>query len=197
MKPIAIVNHITAGRYPGCLNAMLNPAHKASSHYLVTKDGQIFQLVRDEDSAWANGKVNKPTWLLYKVGINPNNYTLSIEHEALSGEGLTEQQYQATLWLHKQLIDRWGIPVDEEHIIGHNRIDSVDRPNDPGPNFPWARLFNDLKGGSSVSVPAWKTQVMQEALQKGLITQPHDPTEQWDAATILAVMLNLLKILGR
>lgn len=145
-KPIAIVNHITAGLMTGCLSWMQNPAASASSNYLVTKTGRILQLVKDEDSAWANGKVNKPNWPLYD-GTNPNRYTLSIEHEALPGQALTEEQCQATLWLHRYLVAKWGIPVDRDHIIGHYRIDAVDRPNCPGPLFPWDRLFRDLVSG--------------------------------------------------
>ena len=157
-KAIAIVNHITAGRYPGCLSWMCNPKAQASAHYLVTKLGDIYQLVKDEDSSWHAGAVSKPNWKLYD-GSNPNYYTIGIEHEALPGERLTEMQYQATLWLHKQLIARHGIPIDEDHIIGHYRIDSVNRPNCPGPGFPWQRLLNDLKGSDNNMLINVKAQV--------------------------------------
>lgn len=143
-QPAAIVNHITAGAFPGCLSWMQNPGAEASAHYLVTKDVRIFQLVNDEDTAWHAGGVNKPSWSLYD-GTNPNRYTIGIEHEGQPGDELTEEQYQATLWLHRQLITKWGIPVDPDHIIGHYRIDSVNRPNCPGHGFPWDRLFSDLK----------------------------------------------------
>lgn len=142
-KIIAIVNHITAGLMPGTLSWMRNPNSKASAHYLVTRVGEIFQMVADEDSAYHAGAVAKPSWPLYD-GTNPNRYTLGIEHEGYPDEPLTEEQYQATLWLHKQLIAKWGIPVGPDTIIGHYRIDSVNRPNCPGPMFPWDRLFADL-----------------------------------------------------
>lgn len=144
-KIIAIVNHITAGLMPGTLSWLRNPAAKASAHYLVTKVGEIYQLVKDTDTAWHAGIVNKPNWSLYD-GTNPNRYTIGIEHEAQAGEALTEAQYQVTLWLHRQLVQKWGIPVDHEHIIGHYQLDSINRKNDPGPGFPWDRLFKDLLG---------------------------------------------------
>lgn len=144
-KIIAIVNHITAGLMPGTLSWMRNPAAKASAHYLVTKAGEIYQLVKDQDTAWHAGIVNKPSWPLYD-GSNPNRYTIGIEHECRSGGELTEAQYHATLWLHKQLIQKYGILANADYIIGHNRIDAVNRPNDPGPLFPWQRLFADLTG---------------------------------------------------
>lgn len=143
---IAIINHITAGLYPGCLSWMQNPASQASCHYLILKNGRILQLVKDEDTAWHAGIVNKPNWPLYN-GKNPNLNTIGIEHEALAGEGLTEEQYQANLWLHRYLLAKHsGIKLDSDHIIGHNRTDTVNRANDPGPKFPWERLFADLKG---------------------------------------------------
>lgn len=143
-KIIAIVNHITAGLMPGCLSWLQNPNAQASAHYLVTRDGRILQLVKDEDTAWHAGAVNKPSWKLYD-GTNPNRYTIGIEHEGFSHESLTEAQYQATLWLHRQLIQKYNIPVDSDHIIGHYQIDSVRKANCPGPKFPWDRLFADLK----------------------------------------------------
>ncbi|GAB6172400.1 hypothetical protein JCM15765_18780 [Paradesulfitobacterium aromaticivorans] len=128
---------------------MQNPKAQASAHYLVTKAVQIYQLVKDEDTAWHAGIVNKPNWSLYD-GTNPNKYTIGIKHEGQPGDVFTEVQYQAILWLHKELIRKWGIPIDSDHIIGHYRIDSVNRPNCPGSGFPWERLFRDLKGSDTV-----------------------------------------------
>ena len=150
-KIIAIVNHITAGSFPGCLNWMRNPKAQASAHYLVTKLGDIYQLVKDEDSSWHAGFANKPNWKFYD-GSNPNYYTIGIEHECLSGGDLTEAQYQASLWLHKHLVKKHNISVDNNHIIGHFNIDSVNRPNCPGPKFPWTRLFSDLKGSENMLI---------------------------------------------
>lgn len=151
-KPEAIVNHITAGYMNGCLSWMTSVASQASSNYLVTRDGRIIQMVKDEDGAWANGGINKPNWSLLKSGTNPNYYTISIEHEGFPDDGLTEIQYQATLWLHKYLIGKWDIPADKEHIIGHYKIDSVSRSRCPGKLFPWDRLFDDLISKPKIKV---------------------------------------------
>ncbi len=188
-KIIAIVNHITAGNYPGCLSWMCNQKAQASAHYLVTKLGDIYQLVKDEDSSWHAGFANKPNWKLYD-GSNPNYYTIGIEHECLSGGDLTEAQYQASLWLHKHLVKKHNISVDNNHIIGHFNIDSVNRPNCPGPKFPWTRLFSDLKG--SEEVPEWKQKIMDRAHSLGLIDKSlHKPDETASKWFVLAVILNL------
>lgn len=168
-KIIAIINHITAGKFPGCLSWLCNPAAKASANYLVTRAGQIYQLVKDTDTAYHAGIVNRPNWPLYD-GTNPNRYTIGIEYEDYTGDGelgLTEAQYQASLWLHKYLIKKWNIPIDQNHIIGHNRLDTINRRNDPGPGFPWQRLFADLKGQSTIS-PAYKTAIEKMVAKKML-----------------------------
>lgn len=143
-SPIAIVDHITAGAYPGCLTWLQNPAAQASAHFIINKAGRTDQLVDLQYAAWHAGIVKNPNWGLYN-GKNPNWYTVGIEHECISGGELTELQYQATLALHKYLINLFpAITPDTDHIIGHYRINPVQRPNCPGPNFPWQRLFADL-----------------------------------------------------
>lgn len=199
-KPVAIVDHITAGLMPGCLAWMRNPAAKASAHYLVTRTGHIYQLVKEEDTAWHAGAANCPTWPLYD-GSNPNRYTIGIEHEGQPNEPFTEPQYQATLWLHQHLALKRGIPIDRNHIIGHYRIDSVNRPNCPGPCFPWDRLFSDLRMGRGamkvVEVPQWKKQVVKEAENAGIIAKGiHRPEETPDKAFVLAVVLNMMRKVG-
>lgn len=189
---LAIVDHVTAGAYPGCRDWLCNPAAKASAHYIVTRDGKIIQLVKEGDTAWHGGIVNKPSWGLYdKMGFNPNRWTLSIEHEEYAGDGepgLTEIQYQASLWLHKQLVAKYSIPIDDEHIVGHYRIDSVDRPNCPGPNFPWARLFNDLNGKID-----WKQGIMDAGVKADIIGQGHKPTESAEKWFVVATVLNAME----
>jgi len=193
-KIIAICNHITAGQFPGCQNWLCNPKAKASSNYLITRTGKIIQLVKDEDTAWANGGVNKPSWTLYD-GTNPNRYTISIEHEGYGSNGgdgnLTEQQYKATLWLHRQLINKWNIPIDRNHIIGHFEIDKINRPNCPGKAFPWDRLMKDLTSGViDDMLEKWQEDMGKNAVKNlakmGLLNNPEywekklgEKTENW------------------
>lgn len=198
-KPIIIVNHITQGAYPGCLSWMQNSVSKGSATFLVTKGGEILQLVKEEDKHWANGYIDLPSvdLDLVKQGINPNLYSLSIEHEGFTGEPFPEEQYQATLWLHKYLINKYNIPIDNNHIIGHYRLDGKDRPNCPGSGFPWDRLFTDLTIQEvDRLIEQWKIDLgiksVNELAQKGLIQNPEDaikeladPVQYWKFYTIL------------
>lgn len=150
-KPVAIVDHIMAGTMEGSDKWLRNPQSQASAHFGIAKDGRIWQWVKETDSAWSNGIVNKPNlaigWLAKAIADGQwiNALTISIEHEGQPGDTFTEAQYQATLWLHRKLIAAWNIPVDSNHIIKHADIDGVNRPYCPGPNFPFKRLFADLQ----------------------------------------------------
>lgn len=127
-----------------------NPTSQVSAHFGVGKNGEIHQYVDINNVAWGNGVVNKPSWPLLIANVNPNYYTVSIEHEGQSGDQFTEAQYQATLALHRWLIDTFALQVNENAIIGHYRIDGVNKAQCPGPGFPWNRLFQDLQGGNDV-----------------------------------------------
>ena len=189
-KTIAIVNHIMQGTLIGTDSWFKNPASQASSHFGVGKNGEIHQYVSLDNPAWANGAVNKPDWPLL-TGINPNYYTVSIEHEGYTGDVMTEAQYQATLSLNRWLVDLLRIPVTRDNIIGHYRIDSVKKSRCPGTGFPWDKLFKDLKeDGDVLSVAVllftkddyWAgTDVAVRNGNCGMFVRPFDRTVSQDA----------------
>lgn len=173
-KPDMICNHITQGRMPGCLSWLRNPASQASANFLIARNGTIYELVDIRDAAWCNGTTPQPNKRYYngrsllstvrERNTNANYYTVSIEHEGMSGEPLTEEQYQSSLWLHKHItievktLYDVDILVDREHIVGHYQIAPKEKPICPGDAFPWDRLMRDLarwkkernKGGNDV-----------------------------------------------
>jgi N-acetyl-anhydromuramyl-L-alanine amidase AmpD len=146
----AIVDHIMQSSIASADAWFKNQNSEVSAHFGVARDGTIYQWVRTENTAWSNGIFNHPDtgigWLgdAFAKNIDPNYFTLSIEHEGYTGNAFPETQYQATLWLHKHLITNYGITVDRQHIVGHYKIDSINRINCPGTGFPWTRLFQDL-----------------------------------------------------
>jgi N-acetyl-anhydromuramyl-L-alanine amidase AmpD len=149
-QPIAIVCHIMDGTLDGCDSWFKNPAAQVSAHFGVGKQGEIHQYVKVEDTAWANGRLNRPDlsvgWIADAVrdGVNPNLITVSIEHEGKPNDDMPEAQYRASLALILSLCRRFNIPADRQHIVAHAQIDSVTRPNCPGPKYPWPRLMEDL-----------------------------------------------------
>ncbi len=168
-RPIAVVLHIAEGTLAGC-DAWFNSPNNvgSSTHYAIGKSGEIHQYVDENDAAWGNGQVKKPNWPLLIDEVNPNLYTISIEHEGHSGEPWTEPMFQADLWLIGQICQRWEIPIDKDHIIGHYRIDSVSRARCPGAGLPWDRLLAELAQAQPVADEAARLKRKVEDLQAKL-----------------------------
>ena len=152
--PIAIVNHIMVGTMGGTRQHFNNPNDGVyvSAHFGVGKDGSIEQYVRLSDTAFHCGIVKAASWPLLIPGENPNSYVVGIEHEGYAEHGLTEEQYQATLSLHKWLIYEeiprifnTDITPTVDTIIGHYRINSIDKAFCPGPLFPFERLIKEIR----------------------------------------------------
>lgn len=142
---LAIVNHIMAGSLVGTDAWFQNPTSKVSAHFGIGKAGQIHQYVQLTDTAYHAGVVNGATAKIIgeNPGVNPNYFCIGIEHEGQSGDVLTEEQYQSSIFVHRMLIVKFGIPADWDHIIAHSTINSL-HSGCPGIGFPWARLINDL-----------------------------------------------------
>ncbi len=130
-KPEIVVIHIMAGSLAGTVAWFKNPASQVSSHYGVGLNGEVVQFVKEEDTAWANGRVNNPTSKIVKEkGGNPNNYSISIEHEGYDLSKAPQSQIDASKELIKDICERNGIPLDRDHVIGHYEIYSL-KPNCP------------------------------------------------------------------
>lgn len=123
-----------------------NPKSEVSSHFGIGRKGEIDQYVQVADTAWHTGSVRNPKFNPpYPASVGPNIYTIGIEWEGRHTDQITEEQYQAGLWLHRELLKMMPastLPLRQK-ILGHSHFNSVDRPNCPGPNFPWERLFAD------------------------------------------------------
>lgn len=153
--PFVIVNHISVGTMSSMDNWFTTPANQVSSaHFGVARDGRIHQYVSIDRMAWANGipkerfpQATAP--VVQDMGVNPNLYSVSIEHEGYDGD-LTESQFQASVWLHRYIRsyarETWGkeFPLDSYHVVGHFQINPVQKPDCPGPKFPWERLYQAL-----------------------------------------------------
>src|SRR4051812_19708368 len=69
----AIVIHDTEGRFIGSIRVLQNPRVDGSAHFVVSRRGQIVQLVPVTDVAWHSGN---NWWNLHAIGI---------EHEGWAG----------------------------------------------------------------------------------------------------------------
>lgn len=121
-QPEAVVVHIAVGPFGAIRNWFQHPDARASAHYGVGKDGRIDQYVAEERAAWHAGNVLRPTWGLLKAGVNPNRYTIGIEHAGYADDPWTEVMYETSASLIRDICDRWNIPIDRNHIVGHREI---------------------------------------------------------------------------
>jgi N-acetyl-anhydromuramyl-L-alanine amidase AmpD len=159
-KVKAVVLHIAAGSMMGIFPTFNDPNRLASAHFAVARNGTIEQYVSIDDTAygvgmrykdgnWYNprGMLAKPSWTGLQPPLNPNLYTISIEHEGQPEEQWTPQMYDANnrllQWIAKQCSLTY---VPRQTLIGHFEIDPVDRPNCPGPNVHWDQIAVDANG---------------------------------------------------
>ena len=110
-----------------------NRGGRVSSHYLVGEDGRIYQLVSDEHRAWHAGAGSWGT--IHEL----NSASIGIEIDNDGREPFGEAQIVALLRLLDDLTVRHGIP--KSAVIGHSDL-APGRKIDPGPLFPWKRLFD-------------------------------------------------------
>lgn len=149
----ALVIHTTAGFFPSDLNWLKNPNPKdedgnpvppVSAHEIIAPDGQVYQLVSGDQSAWANGIINgavtnrlvrewratpvDPAWT---AGL-PNLESYSIEVSGLGRHTWTSAQWVSLRVRARLAAQRYGID-DEWRVLRHAEIDRINRPNCPGP----------------------------------------------------------------
>jgi len=120
--PEAVVVHIMDGTLAGTDAWFANPASQVSAHYGIGMAGQIHQYVAESDTAWHAGRRSQPTWRLIKPDVNPNLYTIGIEHEGRADTPWSEAMLAAGTGLAAAVCNRWSIRVDRNHLIGHREI---------------------------------------------------------------------------
>ncbi|NUT09209.1 MAG: amidase [Nonomuraea sp.] len=141
-----VVIHVTQGSYAGTISWFQNSSAQVSAHYVVkSSNGAITQMVREKDIAWHAGN-----WTY-------NTRSIGIEHEGYVSESswFTDAMYRASAALTKAICDKYGIPKDRSHIIGHNEVPGADH-TDPGPYWNWSTYMNYVTGGGT---PSWTTTV--------------------------------------
>jgi hypothetical protein len=106
-----------------------------------SSDGAVTQMVPAKDIAFHAGN------------YSTNLHSVGIEHEGYAAQGATwytEAQYEATADLVKYLAQRFGIPLDRQHIVGHGDVAGPGSGYvagmhwDPGPRWDWDHFMRLL-----------------------------------------------------
>ena len=107
----------TAATVEGTIHWFLNPNSRVSAHYVVDKNGDIYQMVRDDCSAWH--------------AKTANSRSIGIEHVATAADRLTEAQSAASAELVRWLAAEYGIAA--ANVVGHKfapgNVGTTDCPN--------------------------------------------------------------------
>ncbi|MDQ6694986.1 MAG: S-layer homology domain-containing protein [Chloroflexota bacterium] len=159
-----IVIHDTEGSYTSAINWFQNPSSQVSAHYVIrSSDGQITQMVRDLNTAYHTG-----VW-------DYNVRAIGIEHEGYMNQTgwYTESMYQASSALARSIADKYGIPKDRTHIIGHSEIPNQSH-RDPGPNWDWTHYMALVRRDSSFAA-----QVDNTDADFAPVPAQIDPTHNW------------------
>jgi N-acetyl-anhydromuramyl-L-alanine amidase AmpD len=144
MKIKYIVVHDTEGSYQSAIDHFQDTKSYVSCNYVVrSTDGDVTQMVHNEDVSWCAGD-----WYV-------NMHSINIEHEGFAAQGstwYTEAMYQASAKLVRYLANKYNIPLDREHIIGHDEVPTVSPSRmagqhwDPGPYWDWNHYMALLHG---------------------------------------------------
>lgn len=133
-RPILIVLHATTqDSVEQSLRTLRtgNSGGPVSAHYLVGRDGALYQLVSDERRAWHAGPGRWGTI------IDVNSASIGIELDNDGESPFPPPQVTALLRLLEDLCTRLQIPRTQ--VIAHADM-APTRKRDPGPLFPWQQL---------------------------------------------------------
>ena len=162
---VVVIHHTTADFQESFDILTKKSSRPVSSHYLVpepgdpsysNKDLSLYSLVSEEARAWHAGSsywAGKTSLNDISIGIELVNQTWChrskevIAPEAIDQEparicfypDFAEPQLEILTDLLKGILDR-HTEVKPTHIIGHSDI-APQRKIDPGPRFPWQRLY--------------------------------------------------------
>lgn len=135
-RPVVIVLHYTEqDSVEQSLDTLRsrNSGGRVSSHYLLGKDGKIYQLVSDAKRAWHAGAGS------WGAITDVNNASIGIEIDNDGKSPFPDAQIDSLVVLLRDLTTRLRIPPTQ--IIGHSDL-APTRKIDPGPLFPWKRLHD-------------------------------------------------------
>lgn len=137
-RPNFIILHDTSNdNIERPLKTLTDPAREVSAHYLIARDGTLYQLVDENRRAWHAGQ----SW--WGSLTDMNSASIGIELDNTGDEPYAGAQLDRLVGLLKTLQARHRIPTD--NILGHADV-APRRKVDPGRHFPWEHLAKEGLG---------------------------------------------------
>ena len=107
-----VVVHYTTDTLESAINTFKSGSSKVSAHYIIDKNGDIYQMVKDADRAWHAEQANSSS--------------IGIEHVAKKGDQLTSAQEISSVQLIKWLMSEYGITLS--NIKAHKQFSKTSCP---------------------------------------------------------------------
>ena len=135
-KPSLVVIHGDAGKSDrGTVAWITNPSSKVSYHYLIGRDGQVYQFVQESESAWHAGRSR---WNGEEINGSVNSISVGVAFANDGQEPFRHEQYKEGAKLVAEICERWAIPL--HRIRGHYEV-SPGRKTDPWAHFNWRTFY--------------------------------------------------------
>jgi hypothetical protein len=159
-----VVVHDMEGYYLGVISYFQQSTTNASVHYDVNG---LQDSPSDAPAGDITQQVEEQYWAWHAVCLN--RYSIGIEHEGFVANPAwwTPEMYLSSADLIRYLCDKYSIPKDRNHIIGHNEYQNpawlawasasgypaefgtCNSHTDPGSNWDWAFLLQMIKRDST------------------------------------------------
>ncbi|MFD7325945.1 N-acetylmuramoyl-L-alanine amidase [Streptomyces sp. NPDC059875] len=136
-----IIVHDTEATWDVTLKLVQDPTYVSWQYSLRSSDGHIAQHLPLKDVGWHAGN-----WFV-------NAKSVGLEHEGFltaPDSWYTEAMYRTSARLVRYLAQRYDIPLDRQHILGHDNVPGTvtstirGMHTDPGPYWDWAHYFRLL-----------------------------------------------------
>lgn len=124
----AIVLHATAGSLAGTLAWFANPASQVSAHYVVAKNGQVYQMVQESKRAHHAGASRyrgREDWNDFSIGIEIVNQNDGVDP-------YPADQFETMVKLVSYLVDKYHVPP--ELLVTHADVSTLGKTDPRG--FP-------------------------------------------------------------
>jgi N-acetylmuramoyl-L-alanine amidase len=131
-RPNFVIIHATSNdTVDQALRTLTDPLRRVSAHYLIGRDGTIYQLGDEGARAWHAGESR------WGADTDLNSVSLGIELDNNGDEPFPDIQIAALLTLLNGMHERYRIPA--ANYLGHADI-APRRKVDPSRHFPWQTL---------------------------------------------------------
>ncbi|WP_026923594.1 N-acetylmuramoyl-L-alanine amidase [Glycomyces arizonensis] len=130
----AIIIHDTEQVYDDALVVVQDPNRISWNYTIRASDGHVAEHLDHRNVGWQAGN-----WAV-------NMRSIGIEHEGFAADGswYTEIMYRNSARLVGFLAQRYDVPLDRAHILGHDNVPGSDHW-DPGPYWNWEHYFDLLR----------------------------------------------------